>query len=86
MVTPRPVFWRFPAPWTWGWCSAFFQILQHGRLAGGVLCGKPNDYREEGDGYLRLVRVENENRIRQGLKQMRRALTELEKDLSPNNE
>jgi hypothetical protein len=30
--------------------------------------------------------VENENRIRQGLKQMRRTLTELEKDLSPNNE
>jgi len=29
--------------------------------------------------------VENENRIRQGLKQMRRALTELEKELPPND-
>ncbi len=37
---------------------------------------------EEGDGYLRLALVENENRIRQGLRQMRRALTEMEKGLS----
>jgi len=40
---------------------------------------------EEGDGYLRLALVENENRIRQGLKQMRRALTEMEKELPPND-
>jgi len=40
---------------------------------------------EEGDGYLRLALVENENRIRQGLRQMRRALTEMEKELPPNN-
>jgi hypothetical protein len=33
---------------------------------------------EEGDGHLRLALVENENRIRQGLKQMRRALAEME--------
>lgn len=30
---------------------------------------------EEGDGCLRSALVENENRIRQGLKQIRRALT-----------
>jgi alanine-synthesizing transaminase len=35
---------------------------------------------QEGDGHLRLALVENENRIRQGLKQMRRALAELEKE------
>ena len=40
---------------------------------------------EEGDGCLRLALVENENRIRQGLRQMRRALTEMEKELPPNN-
>ena len=33
---------------------------------------------EEGDGFLRLALVENENRINQALKQMRRALRELD--------
>jgi alanine-synthesizing transaminase len=32
---------------------------------------------EEGEGYLRLALVENENRIRQALRQMRRALPEI---------
>ncbi len=36
---------------------------------------------EEGDGYLRLALVENENRIRQALKQMRRALSEIDREL-----
>lgn len=36
---------------------------------------------EEGDGYLRLALVENENRIRQALKQMKRALTEIDKEV-----
>ena len=40
---------------------------------------------EEGDGYLRLALVENENRIRQGLKQMRRSLTKMKKELPTNN-
>jgi hypothetical protein len=48
--------------------------------------GQLNDYREEGDGYLRLALVENEIPIRQGLEQMRRALTALENELPPNNE
>ncbi len=34
---------------------------------------------EEGEGYLRLALVENENRIRQALKQMKRALWEIDK-------
>ncbi|WP_306304113.1 hypothetical protein [Desulfosarcina cetonica] len=37
---------------------------------------------EEGDGYLRLALVENENRIRQALRQIRRALTDLEKEMA----
>jgi alanine-synthesizing transaminase len=36
---------------------------------------------EEGDGYLRLALVENENRIRQALKQMRRALSDIEREM-----
>lgn len=34
-------------------------------------------FAEEGEGYLRLALVENENRIRQALRQMRRAMTEI---------
>ena len=37
---------------------------------------------EEGDGYLRLALVENENRIRQALKQMRRALSEIDQEIA----
>lgn len=37
---------------------------------------------EEGDGYLRLALVENENRIRQALKQMRRGLAEIDKEVA----
>ena len=37
---------------------------------------------EEGDGYLRLALVENENRIRQALKQMKRALTDIDQEVS----
>ncbi len=36
---------------------------------------------EEGDGYLRLALVENENRIRQALKNMKRALGEMENEI-----
>lgn len=36
---------------------------------------------EEGDGYLRLALVENENRIRQALKQMRQALKEIDREV-----
>ncbi len=36
---------------------------------------------EEGESYLRLALVENENRIRQALKQMRRSLQDIEKEV-----
>ena len=36
---------------------------------------------EEGDGYLRLALVENENRIRQALKQMKRALADIDQEV-----
>jgi alanine-synthesizing transaminase len=36
----------------------------------------------EGDGYLRLALVENENRITQALKQMRRALKEIDAEVA----
>jgi len=36
---------------------------------------------EEGDGYLRLALVENENRIRQALKQIKRALVEIDQEV-----
>ena len=36
---------------------------------------------EEGDGFLRLALVENENRIRQALKQMKRALAEIDLEI-----
>jgi alanine-synthesizing transaminase len=37
---------------------------------------------EEGDGFLRLALVENENRIRQALKQMRRALADIDQEIA----
>lgn len=37
-------------------------------------------FAEEGEGYLRLALVENENRIRQALRQMKRALPEMAED------
>ena len=36
---------------------------------------------EEGEGFLRLALVENENRIRQALKQMKRALVEIDQEV-----
>ena len=35
---------------------------------------------EEGDGWLRLALVQNENRIRQALKQMRQSLKEIDQE------
>ncbi len=37
---------------------------------------------EEGEGYLRLALVENDNRIRQALKQMRQALKEIDREVA----
>jgi alanine-synthesizing transaminase len=36
---------------------------------------------EEGDDYLRLALVENENRIKQALKQMKRSLSEIDQEI-----
>ena len=36
----------------------------------------------EGEGYLRLALVENENRVGQALKQMRRALKEIDNEVA----
>ena len=36
---------------------------------------------DEGEGFLRLALVENENRIRQALKQMKRALTDIDQEV-----
>ncbi|MBM9603307.1 aminotransferase class I/II-fold pyridoxal phosphate-dependent enzyme [Desulfopila inferna] len=36
---------------------------------------------EEGDGYLRLALVENENRIKQALKQMKRSLSDIDDEI-----
>lgn len=37
---------------------------------------------EEGEAYLRLALVENENRIRQALKQMKRSLTDIDQEIA----
>ncbi len=37
---------------------------------------------EEGDDYLRLALVENENRIRQALKQMKQSLKDIDREIS----
>lgn len=37
---------------------------------------------EEGEGYLRLALVENENRIRQALKQMKRSLADIDQEIA----
>ena len=59
-----------------------FGEIRRGNDGTGQRGGPPGaGFGEEGDGYLRLALVENENRIRQGLKQMRRALTDMETEL-----
>jgi aspartate/methionine/tyrosine aminotransferase len=60
----------------WSWCrmgSVKFAVERMDRANVAVTPGAGFD--EEGDGCLRSALVENENRIRQGLKQIRRALT-----------
>ncbi|PIE59646.1 MAG: aminotransferase [Desulfobulbus propionicus] len=59
--------------------SVQFSIEMMNRANVAVAAGA--GFGEEGDGYLRLALVENENRIRQALKQMRRALTEIDREM-----
>ncbi|KJR43534.1 aminotransferase, partial [Candidatus Magnetoovum chiemensis] len=37
-------------------------------------------FSEEGEGYLRLALVENEERLRQAVRQMKKAMQELDKE------
>lgn len=70
---------RIPEPWArLGSVKFAVEMMQRANVAVTPGAG----FGEEGDGYLRLALVENENRIRQALRQMRRALSEMEKGLS----
>ena len=68
---------KIPAPWD-RMGSVKFAVEMMARANVAVTPGA--GFGEEGDGYLRLALVENENRIRQGLRQMRRALNEMDAD------
>ena len=39
-------------------------------------------FSEEGEGYVRLALVENEERLRQAVRQMKRALQEIDQDMN----
>ena len=67
---------KIPEPWSrMGSLKFAIEMMERANVAVTPGAG----FGEEGDGYLRLALVENENRIRQGLRQMRRALSEMEK-------
>ena len=66
---------KIPDPWCrMGSVKFAVEMMERANVAVTPGAG----FGEEGDGYLRLALVENENRIRQGLKQMRRVLQEME--------
>jgi alanine-synthesizing transaminase len=67
---------KIPDPWC---CMGSLKFAVEMMERANVAVTPGAGFGEEGDGYLRLALVENENRIRQGLRQMRRALTEMEK-------
>ena len=70
---------RIPNPWCrMGSVKFAVEMMQRANVAITPGAG----FGEEGDGYLRMALVENENRIRQGLRQMRRVLGEMEKELA----
>ena len=69
---------KIPEPWCkMGSLKFSIEMMERANVAVTPGAG----FGEEGDGYLRLALVENENRIRQGLKQIRRALTELKNEI-----
>jgi alanine-synthesizing transaminase len=71
---------EIPEPWRrMGSVKFAVEMMQRANVAVTPGAG----FGEEGDGYLRLALVENENRIRQGLKQMRRALMEMQRENRP---
>jgi alanine-synthesizing transaminase len=66
---------KIPEPWCrMGSLKFAVEMMERANVAVTPGAG----FGEEGDGYLRLALVENENRIRQALRQMRRALTDME--------
>jgi alanine-synthesizing transaminase len=70
---------KIPEPWNrMGSVKFAIEMMQRANVAVTPGAG----FGEEGEGYLRLALVENENRIRQGLRQMRRVLSEMEKEPS----
>ncbi|MBN1931182.1 MAG: aminotransferase class I/II-fold pyridoxal phosphate-dependent enzyme [Desulfobacterales bacterium] len=58
------------------------QMMQHANVAVSPGIG----FGEDGEGYLRLALVENENRIRQALRQIKRALPKLTEDIDSSNQ
>ncbi|MGA6925080.1 MAG: aminotransferase class I/II-fold pyridoxal phosphate-dependent enzyme [Desulfosarcina sp.] len=68
---------KIPEPWSrMGSVRFAIEMMERANVAVTPGAG----FGEEGDGYLRLALVENENRIRQGLKQMRRVLADMATD------
>lgn len=66
---------RLPEPFRrLGSMEFAMQLMEKGNVAVAPGIG----FGEEGEGYLRLALVENEHRIRQALRQMKKALSEIE--------
>jgi alanine-synthesizing transaminase len=69
---------RIPEPYaTMGSVRFAIEMMNRAHVAVAPGAG----FGEEGDGFLRLALVENENRIRQALKQMKRALVEIDQEI-----
>jgi alanine-synthesizing transaminase len=73
---------KIPSPYDqMGSMSFALHMAEHANvtMAPGIGFG------EEGEGYLRIALVENEHRIRQAMKQMRRALSEFDYEIEGEN-
>ena len=69
---------KIPAPYDrMGSIKFSMEMMERANVAVSPGAG----FGEEGDGYLRLALVENEHRISQALKQMRRALNEIDAEV-----
>ncbi len=69
---------KIPAPYDrMGSIKFSMEMMERANVAVSPGAG----FGEEGDGYLRLALVENEHRISQALKQMRRALSEIDAEV-----
>jgi alanine-synthesizing transaminase len=74
---------RLPPPFDRMGSMAFALELMH---RANVAAAPGIGFGEEGEGYLRLALVENEHRIRQALRQMKRALPEMATAIAANLE